>query len=87
MEASEQITRCTLDYYLHDCSSSCLDSVHLNWLQAFIDELIEIGQVEWLKDFHTSPDKKSFLIKVLYFADLGPVTSTSPLAGVVNLIN
>ena len=57
----------------------------LHSLQAFIDELIEIGQVGWLKDFHTSPDKKSFLTKVFYFAYLGPVMSAPPLAGVVDL--
>lgn len=58
----------------------------LNSLQAFINELIEIGQVEWLKDFHTSPDKKPFLTKVFYFAGFGPVMSAPPLTGVADLL-
>lgn len=32
--------------------------------QGFVDEMVEIGQVKWLKDFYTSKDKKGIITKV-----------------------
>lgn len=33
-------------------------------VQGFVDEIVEIGQVKWLKDFYTSKDKKGIITKV-----------------------